>query len=85
MTSPRDILSTPGAPRSTDVDTWFSNHADAADFVREWGRMRASGQTDWGRRRLLCYLRATYSFPFRNHDTPARWLARQEEQGAEGS
>ena len=79
--SPREILAAPppggaGAP----VVLWFDGHPEAAEFAREWRRMKAAGETDWSLRRLLRYLREELDFPFHTRDALERWFAKQEQQ-----
>lgn len=74
--TPREVLGT-SEPRTTEV--WLQRNPEAAEFVREWARMSAAGETDWSLRRLVRYLRAEYGFPFTQRESISRWLAGQEQ------
>ena len=76
--TPREILAAPTSATSAPVAGWFDCHPEAAEFAREWRRMKVAGETDWSLRRILRYLREELDFPFHTREAIERWLAKQE-------
>jgi len=68
--TPRQVLAQRRS-RSSGIAAWLRSHPAAAAFVRTWLEMRRNGETDWGVRRVVAYLRQEHRFPFSSE--PAFW------------
>lgn len=77
--SARSILSgpRPGEKPKSRIEQWMRANPDASDFVDEWLRMRAAGETDWGMQAVVNHLREHHGYPFgsaRDHSGFRLWL-----------